>query len=232
MKKMFCGLTSRWMIPAACAAASASTRSRARRRTCSGGQRSGGQPVGERLPLDEVHDVVREAVALIGPMDRHDVRVLEAGEQAGLAKESFPCHRGGELGTKQLDGDQSIERHLTGAVHDTHPTSGEPALQFKLGCQSPPQTFEQWVVHATSEVGEDDGLWGVRGSLGNVGVERGGVKRGRAAPPPGEAVWHRVGRLRRRGGPPPARWEGAGARRAPARGPHPGPGSAPPRQGG
>ncbi len=44
------------------------------------GQRAGGQPVGERLPFDEVHDVIGKPVALIGPVNGDDVRVLQAGE--------------------------------------------------------------------------------------------------------------------------------------------------------
>jgi hypothetical protein len=48
-------------------------------------QRSGGQPRGEGLPLDELHDEERTPVRLADLMKRGDRRMRERRERASLA---------------------------------------------------------------------------------------------------------------------------------------------------
>ena len=53
-------------------------------------QRSARQAIRERLPLEEFHDDEIEAVLLTDVVHRADVRMVQAGDEAGFPREAHP----------------------------------------------------------------------------------------------------------------------------------------------
>ena len=64
-----------------------------------------GQPSPQRRPLLVRHDEVQHAVRIAGVVQRHDVRVSQAGGDADLAQEPLAAQRRRQLRPNHLDGD-------------------------------------------------------------------------------------------------------------------------------
>ena len=180
------------------------------------GQRAGGEAVGEGLALEEVHHVVGKPVALIGPVDRDDVRMLQPCKDPGLAEEPFPRHRCGELGTEHLDGHRAVQSRVLRAVHDAHSPGGDPALHHELGCKGTPQPLQQWVVQDASTKKRSASVRRSVQGDGTMFSPQAGASSGRmrsdAAPREGGGAGGSE-RVSRRGGRAPGRPGGSGVRR-------------------
>src|SRR5207249_2230034 len=80
------------------------------------------------ISLDQLHDVVLQALAFPHLMNDDDVGVLDAGEDLCFAQECRGAVGGRELRPQNLDGDRSVEQDLMGEIDATHPTAAELAL--------------------------------------------------------------------------------------------------------
>ena len=84
------------------------------------------QALGEVLAFDELEDEKGLAVGLLEPVDRCDVRMVEGGEEVGLALEA-----GEALGVARDLGRENLDRHLPaelgvgGPVDLSHPPGSE-----------------------------------------------------------------------------------------------------------
>ena len=93
------------------------------------------QQVAEVHAVDEFHDEIEESAGFAEVVDGDDVRVVELGEQFGLAGEALgetsprPTRSGGE----DLDGDDPVERFLAGLVNHAHAAAAEAFEDFELG---------------------------------------------------------------------------------------------------
>ena len=85
---MFAGFRSRWMIPCSCAASSASAICFAIGSASSMRNRAARDALREVLALDQFHHQRGDAVALFEAVDRRDVRMIQRGEDLGLARET------------------------------------------------------------------------------------------------------------------------------------------------
>ena len=90
------------------------------------GDRAPREPLLEVLPLDELEGEEGLPVGLLEPVDRGDVRVVEGGEEVGLALEApqalFVLRH---LGRQHLDRDVPVEVRVGGAVDLAHPPGPE-----------------------------------------------------------------------------------------------------------
>ena len=85
-------------------------------------------------------------------MDRHDVRVGEAGRGFRFAQKSdadLLAKR--ELGRQDLDRHRALEPFVAGMVHDTHPAAPDLALEREGRPQSLTQSLRQRIAHADSQ---------------------------------------------------------------------------------
>ena len=85
---MFAGFRSRWMIPCSCAASSASAICFAIGSASSSGIDPCAMRCGEVFTLDEFHDEGLDAVGVLQPVDRRDVRMIQRGEDFRFALEA------------------------------------------------------------------------------------------------------------------------------------------------
>jgi hypothetical protein len=81
----------------------------------------GAERVGERHPVDELHDDERDTVVLADVMDGHGVRVLQTGCAARFSQQSL-AHRpvADQLVANQLDGHRPVERQIAADDHPSH----------------------------------------------------------------------------------------------------------------
>ena len=122
----FAGFTSRWTMPAAWAAASASAASAAYRSASSTGRPPWRDPAVERLAVDLFHRDEVEAVRRADVVDRDDVRVVQRGSRLRLPDEATSAFRVRDRSRrKELDGDGAIEPRVNGAIDDAHPAFAE-----------------------------------------------------------------------------------------------------------
>src|SRR5262249_50682514 len=105
----------------------------------SGRQRSSrSEPLAERFAFDVRHGEEDESACLADAIDRSDVRMRERRGQASFAKKTLAdVGAFSERFRKDLDGDEAIELHLAGEVHDTHPASTQLALDRVVASQRP-----------------------------------------------------------------------------------------------
>ena len=76
--------------------------------------------------------------SLVGPVDRHDVRVRQLGRGARLAQEPLANGRiGGQVGRKRLDGDGTVELEVARQVDDAHPAATDLAFERVLALEEP-----------------------------------------------------------------------------------------------
>src|ERR1700691_1015245 len=86
--KMFAGLMSRWTMPFACAASSASAIWMPRVEHGFDLQRLASDPVPECLPLQQFHGDEGSPIGLVDLVDCADVRVVQRGRSFGLPFET------------------------------------------------------------------------------------------------------------------------------------------------
>ena len=84
----------------------------------------------ERLTLDELHREEELALGGLSEVEHaDDVRVLEPGDELGLALEAAPHVGVGREGApEQLERDGALQVHVLGAVDIAHATAGEVGL--------------------------------------------------------------------------------------------------------
>ncbi len=89
-------------------------------------QRPLGQPLGEALALEVLHDQEADAVLLAHVEERTDVGVAESRDRLGLALEALKALRVlGQVAGEHLDRDRTVEPRVLGAVHLAHPPRAE-----------------------------------------------------------------------------------------------------------
>ena len=89
------------------------------------------QPVGERFPLDQLHDEEVTPVGLLHAMKRGDVRMIERGEHPRLARE--PGDAVGvedEILGQHLDGHAASELRVASAIDLAHAAGAERGGDF------------------------------------------------------------------------------------------------------
>ena len=123
---MFSGLTSRWTMPAAWAAASASATCRPTSSSASR-QRPRAMHAPQRLPVDELlDDEVARRRRLADFVDRDDVRVVQRRGGAGLAEEALDSARGVAGAVRAaLEGDPRLSRVSRGAEDLAHAAAAD-----------------------------------------------------------------------------------------------------------
>ncbi len=95
------------------------------------GQRSLAQPVGQRLPLQVLHDEKAQAILRADVVKVADVRVVQGGDGPRLPLEPLPGHRFvRQVGREDLDGDRPIEPGVAGAIHLSHAPGAERCEDF------------------------------------------------------------------------------------------------------
>ena len=123
---MFAGLMSRWMMPAVCAASSASAIWMPTSSSVFEAQRTGGEPILQRRALQILHDDERSPVLLADVVDRADVRVVQRRRRLRFARE--PAQRLGiprELFGDELERNGTAQPRIFGLVHDAHAAAAE-----------------------------------------------------------------------------------------------------------
>ena len=124
--KMLAGLMSRWTMPSAWAASSASAISMASDRIMLGFQRPAGDAMLQRHALQKLHGDEGFAVLVVDFVDGADVGMVQGGGGLGFALEAAECLRVfGHVVGQELEGDKAAELHVLGLVDHTHPAAAE-----------------------------------------------------------------------------------------------------------
>ena len=106
--RMFSGLMSRWITP---------WRGRLQRVGHLGGDPDRlvdrqpllpRQPIPQRFPVHEGHDIEHAAIGLTRVVELEDVRVVQVGRSPDLRQEPLRADHGGEVGLQHLDGDLAM----------------------------------------------------------------------------------------------------------------------------
>ena len=89
-------------------------------------QRAPLQPLGQRVPLQVLHDQEVDPVLLTDVVERANVRVVQAGDGLRLALEPLLeiGVRGDMLG-EDFDGDRAVQAGVARFVHFAHPARAE-----------------------------------------------------------------------------------------------------------
>ena len=135
---MFAGFRSRWMMPCSCAASRASAICLAIDSASSIGIAPSREALRQILSLDEFHHERVDAVAILQPIDRADVGMIERGEHPRLAFEAGePVGIVLERARQNFDRDLSAQPRVPRAVHFAHPTDAQQPLQLE-DAEAPP----------------------------------------------------------------------------------------------
>ncbi len=95
----------------------------------------------ERGSVDQLHDVVLEAMAFAGAKDHDDVLVADVAHHRRLAQERLAGVGGRELRPEDLDRHGAVHQYLMRAVDDSHPALADPVLHPIIGRDRPLQAF-------------------------------------------------------------------------------------------
>ncbi|WAS90916.1 hypothetical protein O0S08_32405 [Nannocystis poenicansa] len=87
------------------------------------------QPVAQRVADDQLHRQVDAALVLAGLVDRHDVRVGQAGQRLRLAQQAGLCRGAGVGRAEQLERDAAPEQLVARQVDLAHAAASEHAEQ-------------------------------------------------------------------------------------------------------
>ena len=124
--KMFAGLMSRWTMPSACAASSASAMSMAMAEKSFRFQRTPRDAVLQRHAVQKLHGDERTALLLANVVNRADVGVVQCGR--GLCftlKAGQRLRVSGDFIGQEFQGDKSAQPGVLGLVDDPHPAATE-----------------------------------------------------------------------------------------------------------
>ena len=126
VRKTFSGLRSRWMMPFACAAASPSAIAVAIRRVSLSGSGAADSLRAKRFAFEQLGDDELRLPFAADIEHRHDVRMRERSDGAGLAPKSRQ-RRGivRECGGENLDGDVAAEARVGGAIDLAHSSAAD-----------------------------------------------------------------------------------------------------------
>ncbi len=104
------------------------------------------QPVAQRLPLDEWHDVIQQGAAvalhLSRVVKRQYVGVLQPGRYLDLAQEALRPDGGGQLGMQNLEGHLPAMLGVLREVDGRHPASPHLAINDIAPRQAHPKAVE------------------------------------------------------------------------------------------
>src|SRR6266704_2326469 len=103
------------------------------------------EPLLERRPVDQLHDVVLKALAFAGAKYHDDVLVADVAHHRRLAQERLAGVRGRELGPEDLDRHRTVHQYLMRAVDDAHPPLTDPVLHPIIGRHRLLQAFLQGI---------------------------------------------------------------------------------------
>ena len=87
-----------------------------------------GDPVAQRLALDERHDVIEKAVGFPRVDEPEDVRMLKMRGDLDLFQETVCADHGRQFGAEDLEGDMPIVAYVVCEVDRRHAASAEQAL--------------------------------------------------------------------------------------------------------
>jgi len=100
------------------------------------GARVGGEPrnaLGEAATLDEFHGEEGLSVVRADLVNRHDVRVIQAGDRLRLAPETeMVGERSQPVGADHLQGNQPPQAPLPSLVNNTHASLADPFQQIVI----------------------------------------------------------------------------------------------------
>src|SRR5262245_18075847 len=125
---MFSGLTSRWRMPAAWAAARPVGHPDEQLDDLSPGPFLSERPLLERAAIDEFRYEVLTPFEFAGIEHSQDVRMVERRGQLRLALESAASACVGQIVGQEFDGDRPIELRVERAIKLAHPSSADPAF--------------------------------------------------------------------------------------------------------
>ena len=104
----------------------------------------------ERFTIHIRHDEVHESVGTFADgMNRHDVRVREAGRRFRLPQEAHAdLLTEGQLGREHLDCHRPLEPLIAGVIDDAHAAAADLPVEREGGPQGLTQPLRQRIVHA------------------------------------------------------------------------------------
>ena len=99
--------------------------------------RTAREAVGERGPVDELHDQGKAAACFLDPVNLRDVLMIERGERLRFAFEARQILGvRGDAREEHLDGDFAVESHVVGAIdlaHAAGPKGGDYLIRADPG---------------------------------------------------------------------------------------------------
>jgi hypothetical protein len=145
---MLAGLTSRWTMPAACAAPRAEAACAPRWRTCSKARPSGG--INSLSERPATYSITRKSAIVAGDIaESNNIRMVQRRHSAGFLKEAKPVSQvGRQFARKQFDGNGPSEPCVHRPVHFPHAARSDDSFNLiwtKYGpgcnCLKPDQAF-------------------------------------------------------------------------------------------
>ncbi len=89
-----------------------------------------GEPLPQRVSLDIGHDIVDQAIDLIGVVERQDMGMVKASRDLNLTQEPGGSHLGGQVGAEHLYGDRALVLEVVGQEYLGH--AALPQLSLDL----------------------------------------------------------------------------------------------------
>jgi hypothetical protein len=87
--------------------------------------------IGERRPLDELHDEGRDDLAFLQTVDDRDVGMVQRGEHFGFTLEARkPIAIGREPFGQHLERDLTLQINIRGSIHLAHATRADLSGNF------------------------------------------------------------------------------------------------------
>ena len=91
------------------------------------------QRVRKRSSFHVIHHVVEQAVCLSDVVNRNDVGVTQARENASFPEEALRSDFSGNFGQQDLDGHPPVEGNVPGEEHDSHAPCRRLVLNLVVG---------------------------------------------------------------------------------------------------
>jgi hypothetical protein len=84
----------------------------------------------ERWPFDVRHDVIRKAVYFTGVEHWKNVRMLKAGRDVNLSRETLAAYDAREIGSQNLESDPVFMAEVARQVYDRHASTAKLTLDL------------------------------------------------------------------------------------------------------